>query len=192
MRKFLLILIAAIFTTNVFIHAQDNSVNNQPDKSTISNSGESDMEACTLLKIGDEVPDFTITTLEGKMLKLSELRGKTVFLNFFTLSCPMCMKELPLFEKNIWPRYKDNENIVILIIGREETVDKLKTFRDNKKFTFPMASDPKREIYSLFASQYVPRNIVIDKEGKVALTEVGFTEKKSAELFEKIEKQLSN
>jgi peroxiredoxin len=150
--------------------------NKQDDSTSTAPIVEHKPESTTLLHVGQQVPDFTLTTIDGKSVQLSKLKGKTVFLNFFTLSCPMCMKELPVIEKEIWEQYKNNENIVILTVGREEPVDKLIDFHKKKKFSIPMAFDPERKVYALFAEKYVPRNIVINTEGKIVLTEVGFTD----------------
>jgi peroxiredoxin len=172
--------------------SQEVKVNSiQKDSIMSINSELNEMEANTLMKKGTIIPDFSLTTLDGKTIQISEFRGKTVFINFFTLSCPNCMKELPLIENEIWFKYKNNKNVVILIVGREETIEKLREFREKKQFTFPMASDTERKAYSLFASKYVPRNIVIDKEGKLVFSEVGFTEEKSKELFQNIEYELN-
>jgi peroxiredoxin len=190
MRLIYLIVLISLIDMTFKTFAQNNNIIYQKDTTIISDSSESDMEASTILKVGANVPEFSINTLDGRILKISELRGKTVFLNFFTLSCPMCMKELPLFEKEIWQKYKANQNIVILIVGREESIEKLKAFYEKNQFTFPMAFDAEREVYSLFASKYVPRNIIIDKEGKLVMTEVGFNEAKANELFQKIDSLL--
>jgi peroxiredoxin len=187
MRLIYLIVLIFFIDMTFKTFAQNNNIIYQKDTTIVSDSGESDMEASTILKVGAIVPEFSISTLDGRIIRLSELRGKTVFLNFFTLSCPMCMKELPLFEKEIWQKYKTNQNVVILIVGREETIEKLKAFHDKNQFTFPMAFDTERKVYSLFASKYVPRNIIIDKEGKLVMTEVGFIEAKSDELFQRID-----
>jgi peroxiredoxin len=151
-----------------------------------------DMESTTLLKVGTFVPDFSLTNSDGRKFQLSDFKGKTVFINFFTLSCPSCMKELPIIEKEIWTKYKDNKDIEILIVGREEKLEKLIEFRDKKQFTFPIISDIDRKVYTIFASKYVPRNIIINKEGKLVFTEVGFTDDKFKLLLQKIESEIKN
>jgi peroxiredoxin len=190
LKTFTLIFMA---TFSINLSSQEISTNTQTKDSIIVNlPATNDMASSTIMKIGSSVPDFSLSTIDGKIIKLSELKGKTVFINFFTLSCPACMKELPKIEAEIWPRYKDNENIVILIIGRGESIAALNAFREKKQFTFPMACDPDRKVYALFADKYVPRNIVIDKEGVLVLTETGYTEEKSKDLFQKIENLLEN
>lgn len=149
--------------------------------------------AATVLNIGEAVPSFSLATLSGSVISTDSLKGKTIFLNFFTLSCPMCMLELPQLEKQIWNKYKDRDDFVILSIGREHTNAELQKFYTKKQFTFPMAGDPDRSVYALFAKKFVPRNIIIDTEGKVAYTAVGYNKKDDlTKLLQAIEKTLSD
>ena len=149
-----------------------------------------DQKACTVLQPGQEVPEFSLVTIDGKMIKLSDLKGKTIFLNFFALSCPICMKELPELEKQIWQKFKSDDNVVILCVGREETNKTLLAFRQKKKYTFPMAPDTDRKVYSIFGKKYIPRNIVIGKDGKLILTEVGYNDQKLKTIIGVIESDL--
>ncbi|MBN1250551.1 MAG: TlpA family protein disulfide reductase [Bacteroidales bacterium] len=134
-------------------------------------------KSATLLNVGQNVPSFNISSLKGKNINIDSLKGKTIFLNFFTLSCPMCMKELPKIEKEMWQKYKNRKDIVILSIGREHFDNELIDLYLKKQFSFPMAADTNRYIYSLFAEKFVPRNIIIDKTGKIIFTKVGYNEK---------------
>ncbi len=184
--KSLIFILFIMITIDIDAQLIDKKIN--ASDTTVKISSKAD--AFTLLETGSIVPDFLITTINGVKYQLSALKGKTLVLNFFTLSCPMCMKELPLLEKEIWLRFKDREDVVILAIGREEPVDKLIVYKEKKKLSIPMASDPNRAVFSLFAIQNVPRNIVINKEGKLVLSEVGFTEEKAADLFQLIENEI--
>ncbi len=141
------------------------------------------------LKEGDKAPEFTITTLDGKVFNTKELKGKTIYLNFFATWCGPCMKEIPHVEKEIWQTIK-NENFVMLAIGREHSIEEMKKFKADKKLTMPIAADPKREVYSLFAPQNIPRNIVISKNGTVLWNKHGFEEGEFNEMIELIKKEL--
>jgi peroxiredoxin len=187
--RILIIVIMAVLSINSSAQKTDTNIQ---IKDTILANIHNDMDSSTIMRIGSPVPDFTLTTLEGKTIRLSDFKGKTVFMNFFTLSCPTCMKELPAIQSEIWPKFKNNEDIVILIVGREESTAALNAYKEKKQFTFPMACDPDRKAYSLFANKYVPRNIVINKEGVLVLSEMGYTEEKSKDLFLKIENLLEN
>lgn len=140
-------------------------------------------------KKGQTAPDFTVTTLDGKAFKLSDMKGKVVFVNFFATWCGPCMKELPELEKQVWPRFK-NENFKLISIGRQHTVAELKKFQSKKNFSFPIAADPKRQIYSKYAEKYIPRNYIINKEGKIIFQAKGFSQKELNEMMEIIEKAL--
>ena len=150
-------------------------------------------ETTTLKNVGDNAPNFNITSLEGENFNTDSLKGKTIFLNFFTLSCPMCMLELPQLEKEIWQKYKSRDDIVILSIGREHSNNELNKFYHKKGFSFPMAADTNRFIYSLFAEKFVPRNIIIDKTGKIIFTKVGYNKKEGlTEIIEVLKKEFAN
>jgi peroxiredoxin len=146
-------------------------------------------DTTTLTKVGQQVPNFTVTTLEGKTLKISELKGKVVLINFFATWCGPCMAEMPNVEKDIWQALK-SEKLVVLAIGREHSKAELLKFNKEKGFTFSIAPDPKREIYSQFAKQYIPRNYVIDKDGKISFQSMGYTPEDFAKMIELIKAQL--
>lgn len=143
----------------------------------------------SLLKNGDMVPEFKVTTLDGKEIATSELKGKIILINFFATWCGPCMKELPEVQKQLWPKFKD-KNFVMVSIGREHTKEELSKWNKKKGFTFPIAPDPKREVYSKFASQYIPRNFIVDKTGKIIWQGVGFDQKELDEMMKTIEENL--
>lgn len=128
----------------------------------------------TLVKIGEKAPDVEFTDENGQLHHLSELNGKLVLINFFAIWCGPCMQELPLLQSEIYDKYKDKPNFVLLVIGREHTSEELKAFKTKKGFRFGLIADPKREIYSAFAKQYIPRNILIGKDGYIISSSIGF------------------
>jgi len=146
-------------------------------------------DGTTLVKPGERVPDFTAYTLDGKKIRLSQLRGKVVLINFFTTWCGPCLREMTELEKDIWQPYKD-KGLVILAIGREETRDKLLPFRDVKKLTFPLLPDPGRQIYAKYATQYIPRNFLLDREGRLIYSNIGYTREGFSALREHIREAL--
>ncbi len=143
----------------------------------------------SLVKTGDKVPVFTISTLTGEDVSIEKLKGKVVLINFFATWCGPCMKEMPEIESKLWPKFKD-QNFAMLSIGRGHTTDELQTWNKKKAFTFPIAADPKREVYSKFASQYIPRNFIVDKSGKIIWQGVGFDQKELEQMIKVIESNL--
>jgi peroxiredoxin len=89
--------------------------------------------------------------------------------------------ELPHIEK-IWTEYRDPKKFHLLVIGREESMDSVREFRSKNGFSFPIAPDPDREIYSLFAKELIPRTIVVSPEGAIVYFKAGFDERDLDEL----------
>ncbi len=145
----------------------------------------------TLVKIGDNAPEFTYDAGNGVTKSLSDLKGKVVFINFFATWCPPCRKELPQLQKEIFDVYKDNEDFVLLIFGREQNWKTIDEFKEENKFTMPFYPDLNRKIFSKFATQSIPRNFIIDKEGKIAYSAIGYTEEEFEKLKSALAKELN-
>ena len=143
----------------------------------------------TLVQTGMEVPDFTVKMFDGQTVQMKELRGKVVLLNFWATWCPPCRMELARVEKDIIERFK-NQDFVFLPVSRQDSYDKIKAFREQTGYTFPMGMDPDRKIYSQFATASIPGNFIIDKTGKIVFMEIGYSEESFKKLIETIEKTL--
>jgi peroxiredoxin len=137
----------------------------------------------TLLNVGDAAPAFACKTIDGKEFDLAKLRGKVVLLNFFATWCGPCNQELPVLQAKVWEKYKNNQGFVLLVIGREHSEKEVRSFAGSKKLIMPFAADPKREIYKLYATQNIPRNIVIGRDGKIIYQNMGY----SADDFQQLE-----
>lgn len=145
----------------------------------------------TLIEVGQTVPEFSYVTLEGDTLNIDDLKGKVVFMNFFATSCPICIKELPVLNTEIWEKYKDNENFVLLVFGREHNAGEMNAFIEKWGYTFPVIPDPGRKIYSLFAERYIPRNVILNTEGEIIYQVTGFEESEIEQYIELLNKELS-
>lgn len=141
----------------------------------------------TLTKVGDKAPVFICTTIDGKTIDIAKMQGTVIMINFFATWCGPCNLELPVLQKNIWDKYKDNKNFALVIVGREHTEKEVGDFVKLKKFTMPFAADPKRAIFSLYATQSIPRNVIIGKDGKIIFQSMGYT----ADDFKKLEEFLA-
>lgn len=150
-----------------------------------------DVESTTLVKAGDKAPDFTVEMFGGGKTDLAELRGKVVLLNFWATWCPPCRQELTRVQTDIIDRFAGKE-FVFLPVSRGEKREAVEAFREKTGYAFPMGLDPARTVYDRYASNYIPRNFVIDRKGKVVLATVGYDEHEFEELIRTIEKTLEN
>jgi len=144
----------------------------------------------TLVKTGDNAPDFTCQTLAGKDFSLSQQKGKVVLVNFFATWCGPCLLEMPRLDKEIFQKYADRKDFTLIVIGREHQAAELLTFGKEKGFSFPMAPDPKREIYGKYATEYIPRTFIVGKDGKVKLASVGYSEADFQEILQTLQNEL--
>ena len=149
------------------------------------------IEATTLAKQGTVAPDFTVEMFEGKSVKLSDLRGKVVLVNFWATWCPPCREELTRVQKEIIDRFA-GEEFVFLPISRGEEEHTVAAFRKRMGYTFPMGLDPDQRIFRRYATNYIPRNFLIDREGKVVLASIGYDKAEFAHLVQTIEKTINN
>jgi peroxiredoxin len=152
---------------------------------------QSETEKATLIKAGAVMPAFTVKTLAGKTVDSNEFKGKVVLLNFWATWCPPCKKEMPFLQKDIFDQFKDKE-FVMLAVSRGEKEAVVKDFIDTYKYTFAIGLDPDSTVYKLFASMFIPRNFVIDKNGIVKLASVGYEEKEFAAMIDLIKAELAH
>lgn len=150
---------------------------------------EPDIEATTLIKAGMDAPDFTVQLFEGDELTLSSLKGKVVWLNFWATWCPPCRAELKRVQADVVDRFAGRE-FLFLPISREDTREQVAAFREQNGYTFTMGLDPERKIYDRYASNYIPRNFLIDREGRVVLATVGYDPEEFEAMVRKAEELL--
>ena len=142
------------------------------------------------LKTGDAMPEFQLSSSVYGDVKPADLKGKVVLVSLFATWCGPCQKELADVQSTLWPKYKDNKDFKMLVIGREHTDEDLKKYNERKKFTFPLYPDPKREVFSMFAEKTIPRAYLFDKQGKLIYASIGYTAEEFQKLMETIEKAL--
>jgi peroxiredoxin len=124
-------------------------------------------------------PDFTLPTLDGGRLRLADLRGKVVLLNFWATWCPPCRAEMPAMERiyrELAPR-----GFTIVAVNYQEKAEVVRPFVEELNLTFPIVLDESGEVtdrhYPLIG---LPTTFVLDREGRTVARAVGLREWESA------------
>lgn len=142
------------------------------------------------LKKGDAMPTFELDSKVYGKVKPADLKGKVVLVSLFAIWCGPCQLELAEVQSTLWPKYKDNKNFTMLVIGREHTDEQLTKYNERKKFSFPLYPDPKREVFSKFAEKSIPRAYLFGKDGKLIYSSIGYTKEEFQHLLKAIEEAL--
>jgi peroxiredoxin len=132
------------------------------------------------LKVGAMAPDFTAQDLDGKDVKLSDLRGKVVILDFWATWCGPCMASMP-HTQEVSAKYKD-QGVVVLANCTSDTRAKFEAWVKGNQLQYPdihwthdkAERSPERVSRKLFGVEGIPTQFIIDRTGKVVDIVVGY------------------
>ena len=145
--------------------------------------------AATLVRAGDAAPAFTVSLFDGGSVRLSDLRGKTVLVNFWATWCPPCREELTRVQAELIDRF-EGRDFVFLPVSRGETRETVARFREQTGYRFPMGLDPEQTIYKMYATNFIPRNFLVGPDGRVIVATTGYKPEEFDALVETIRKTL--
>ena len=124
------------------------------------------------LKPGLPAPNFTFPGLDGKMVSLTDYKGKVVFLNIWATWCPPCREEMPSMER-LYQKLKDEDFIILAVSIDTSGAKAVAPFVKDYKLSFPVLLDDKGKSQSLFSTTGIPESFIIDKEGVLAQITIG-------------------
>lgn len=158
---------------------------------TTTEQSPEEIEATNIVKLHDLAPDFTVQMLDGTRYTLSDLtaEGKVVMITFWATWCPPCRQELSHMQKAIFDRYKGTD-LVVLPISRGEEPNKVRSLLDKMGITFNVGLDQSQDIYRLYASNYIPRTYIIDRNGRVAYFAVGYDDEVAKQTHDTLDELL--
>jgi peroxiredoxin len=122
-------------------------------------------------EVGKLAPDFTLTTLDGKQVSLSQFRGKIVMVNFWQSSCSNCRDEMPylqaIYEK--WPR----DGLEILAISVGEKAAFVQSFVERQGLTFPALLDSDEAVNNIYQISRIPTTFFVNADGIIKEIKMG-------------------
>jgi peroxiredoxin len=120
--------------------------------------------------VGTQAPDFALNDLGGHPIKLSELKGKVVLLDFWATWCAPCREALPNLE--LLNRDFKDKGLVVLGIDGEESQDQA-AFLSKFGYTFRSLVDPEDKVKNLFGVGGIPTRVLIDRNGTIQIFDAG-------------------
>ncbi len=115
-----------------------------------------------------DAQDFQVPTPEDRTLRLSDFKGKVVFLNFWATWCDPCREEMPGMER-LHRAYKDRGLVVLAISLDSQGARVVNPFVKKFNLTFPVGLDPKMAVRETYGVWAVPSTFIIDRKGKRVL-----------------------
>lgn len=152
-------------------------------------SVDDEVAAATLIFAGDKAPDFTVEMLDGSSVTLAQTEGKPTLLIFWATWCSPCREELAHLQEGVIDVYGDS--IRVLPISRGEKREVVEEFIANMGYTFNVGLDPDQAAYNKYALNFIPRCFVIEADGNVLYSGVGYDEAVAAEVRDALDQALA-
>lgn len=122
--------------------------------------------------VGAPAPDFTLTDLNGESVRLSDLKGQVVLLNFWATWCGPCEAEMPAIEDRFTTL--KGQGLVVLGINQDEEAETVQAFVDRLGLGFPILLDPGAVVGELYRARGLPTTFIVDRDGQIAVQKVGY------------------
>lgn len=121
-------------------------------------------------KVGYTAPDFELQNLAGETIRLSDLRGKPVLINFWATWCGPCRLEMPDIQK-IYRIYQGD--FLVLAVNADEQERIVAKFAKDIGITFEVLLDPGANVQSVYQLRGYPTSFLLDREGVIRVQHIG-------------------
>lgn len=132
------------------------------------------MESSQISAENEFAQDFELLDLKGASVKLSDFKGKIVFLNFWATWCPPCREEMPHMQ-NFYEQIKgqDIEIVAVNLTNLDDGQQAIERFVQDYKLTFPVLLDEDGSVGMEYEIMTIPTSYVLDTEGRIFQKVIG-------------------
>lgn len=127
-------------------------------------------------KDGKKAADFTLKTLDGKNVKLSDYKGKVVIIDFWATWCPPCRKGIPDLI-SLQNEFKDKLVVIGISLDQQNTLKDLAPFIKQYGINYPVVLGTEKVVQDYGNIQAIPTSFIIDQSGNIVDTHVGLVSK---------------
>ncbi len=128
--------------------------------------------AQTGIEIGNLAPDFVLKTFDDRDIKLSDFRGKNIFLHFWDIGCPKCVEEMPHIQR-VWESHQKNNDLMVLAVNLGGSAELVRNFMKGYGYTFTALLDSDRVVNRLYDEPCCPGTFLIDTKGIIKGVKMG-------------------
>lgn len=132
-------------------------------------------------------PNFTLPSMGGSNIRLSEYRGEVVLVNFWASWCGPCRQEMPLLDK-MYQRYK-KAGFTLLGVNVEKDSSKGQRIAEQLKLSFPVLFDKKQQVVDDYKVSSMPSTVLVDRDGNIRYVHLGY-KAGDEKLYSKMVKEL--
>lgn len=127
----------------------------------------------TGIKPGNKAPDFELKTIDGETMRLSDLKGKVVFVNLWATWCPPCRAEMPEMVRYYNEHSSEKIEILAVNLTDSDSEKEVKQFADDYKLNFPVLLDPEGKVGDMYKTVSIPTTFIVDKKGVIREKHIG-------------------
>ncbi|MDP2729935.1 MAG: TlpA disulfide reductase family protein [Dehalococcoidales bacterium] len=130
-------------------------------------------------EVGHPAPDFTLNDLDGNPVKLSDLRGKVVFINFWATWCPSCRAEMPEIEA-AYQKYRE-AGVMVIGVDIAEPKSVVRQYVEEGGFSWTFVLDSTGEVSRDYQVVEIPTSFFLDREGIIRTVSIGAMRREAIE-----------
>lgn len=132
--------------------------------------------------VGSAAPDFSLHDMQGRQVRLSDLRGKVVIVNFWATWCPPCRAEMPSME-TLYQTFKEDDLVLLALNVEEDGRELVENFLRESPYSFPILLDSEAEVQQRYGVFQFPESFIIDRNGVVVKKVIGAVHWMNGDLY---------
>lgn len=140
------------------------------------------------IEAGRRAPEINLRTADGQSVRMSDLRGKVVIVDFWASWCEPCREELPVLEQ-LHQRY-GQRGLVVVGVGIDREAGQYRSFLQRMDLSFPVVHDSGHQVAERYAPPTMPSSFIIDRNGVIRHVHEGFRRSDARELEQKVRELL--